>query len=62
MKASSNWLFCRLPLTRSRPLPATPDRSGLRPPFPVWPIRSLRLSALQCLTSLTDDTDYYALC
>ena len=62
MKARSIWLFCRLPFTRSRALLATPDRSGLRPPFPVRPIRWLRLSALQCLTSLTDVTDYYALC
>jgi len=31
------------------------SRSGLQPPFPAWPICCLRLSALECLTSLADD-------
>ena len=46
----------------SRVLLATPNRSGLRPSFPARPIRLLRLSALECLTSLTDSMAYYALC
>jgi hypothetical protein len=29
---------------------------------PARPIRCLRLSALECLTSLADDMTYYALC
>jgi hypothetical protein len=40
----------------------SPSRSGLRPPFPARPILFLHLSALECLTSLTDDMTYYALC
>ena len=46
----------------SRVLLATPNRSGLRPSFPAWPIRLLRLSALECLTSLADGMAYFALC
>ena len=41
---------------------AAPDRSGLRSSFPAQPIRCLRLSALECLTSLADGRAYYALC
>src|SRR5262249_6223583 len=45
-----------------RVLLTTSDRSGLRPAFPARPIRCLRLSALECLTSLADCLAYYALC
>src|SRR4051812_15580238 len=38
------------------------SRSGLQSPFPVRPIRWLRLSAPECLTSLADITTYYAFC
>jgi hypothetical protein len=37
-------------------------RSGLRPSFPVERICWFCLSALECLTSLTDEMNYYALC
>jgi hypothetical protein len=30
------------------------SRSGLQLPFPAWPICCLRLSTLECLTSLAD--------
>src|SRR5499425_3466315 len=64
----SGRVFCRCPL-QSRaaylPFPLFPlrgNRSGLRSPFPAWPILFLRLSALECLTSLADDMTYFALC
>jgi hypothetical protein len=41
---------------------ARSHRSGRRPSFPVGSICWLRLSALERLTSLTDDMNYYALC
>src|SRR5215467_10897130 len=43
-------------------IPLAGDRSGLRSPFPAWPILFLRLSALECLLSLADDMTYFALC
>src|SRR5436309_16018420 len=32
----------------------TPSRSGLRPPFPAWPIHCSAFRHLECLTSLAD--------
>src|SRR5499427_10545723 len=33
-------------------IPLVGNRLGLRSPFPAWPILLLRLSALECLTSM----------
>src|SRR5580658_10221779 len=41
---------------------AAPSRSGLRPPFPAWPIRCSAFRLSECLTSLADAMTYYALC
>jgi hypothetical protein len=35
-------------------IPLAGYRSGLRSPFPAWPILFLRLSALECLNSFAD--------
>ena len=49
----SYWFFGRVSFLRSHNVLATPFRSGLRSPFPAWPI-CLRLSALECLNSPAD--------
>ena len=41
---------------------ATPSRSSLRVPVPGLAYLLLRLSALECLTSLADRRTYYAFC
>ena len=41
---------------------ASPSRSGLRPPFPAWPIHCSAFRLSECLTSLADCMTYYALC
>src|SRR5262249_13167741 len=41
---------------------AAPSRSGLRPPFPAWPIHCSAFRISECLTSLADVMTYYALC
>lgn len=41
---------------------AAPSRSGLRPPFPTWPIHCSAFRHSECLTSLADVMTYYALC
>ena len=41
---------------------AAPSRSGLRPPFPAWPIHCSAFRLSECLTSLADVMTYYALC
>src|SRR6266849_315030 len=41
---------------------AAPSRSGLRPPFPAWPIHCSAFRHSECLTSLADVMTYYALC
>src|ERR1017187_9882901 len=41
---------------------ASPSRSGLRSPFPAWPIHCSAFRPSECLTSLADVMTYYALC
>jgi len=43
-------------------IPLARDRSGLRSPFPAWPIGFSAFRFVQCLNSLADCMTYFALC